>query len=471
MTLRIFLSTTMAVAAAAIIGARQPAPQPPQQPTAQQPPTQPPPQEPRQPTELQLVITGGGGAPPRYAVPDFLALSSDRETVEAAKVIADVLFRDLEFEREFYLIPRDTYRSVPSATAIDAPPFERWLELGTEGLVLGSVQRSGAGGLQVRVRLYNVRTRQSVLAREYGGTAANPRQYAHTIADEIHQHQRGLRGVARTKLTFSSDRDGERVRGPIEDRTIQEIYIADYDGANQRRVTVNRTLNITPVWSPDGRAIAYTSYRRGFPDVFVSYIYEGRLERPANGTDRIHNFLPAWSPDGKRVAFTSNRDGNAEIYAANADGSGIRRLTNHPAIDSTPTWSPTGQQLAFTSDRSGSPAIYIVGADGLGLRRVTTESYCDRATWSVAPFNEIAYTCRAGGGYDIKVFDVGTGVVRQITFGEGSNESPAFAPNGRHLAFTSTRAGRTHIFTIARDGRDLRQITHAGNNRFPSWSQ
>jgi TolB protein len=457
MKLRIVLSTAAACGAAVAL-------------LAQQQPPQPAP-APQQPSEVQLVISGPTGGPPKYAVPEFLALSSDRETVEAARTIAEVLFRDLEFEREFYLIPRDTYRSIPAPPSIDTPPFDRWIELGADALVLGSVQRSGTGGLQVRIKLYNMRTRQPVLAREYSGTAANPRQYAHTMADEIHQQQRALRGIARTRLAFSSDRDGERLGGPIENRSIQEIYIADYDGANQRRVTVNRTLNITPVWSPDGRAIAYTSYRRGFPDVFVSFIYQGKLERPANGTDRIHNFLPAWSPDGTRLAYTSNRDGNAEIYVSNADGNGLRRLTNHPAIDSTPTWSPTGQQVAFTSDRSGSPQIYIVGVDGAGLRRITSESYCDRATWSVAPFNEIAYTCRSGGGYDIRVYDVATGVARQITFGEGSNESPAFAPNGRHLAFTSTRNGKTQIFTIARDGRDLRQITNAGNNRFPSWSQ
>jgi TolB protein len=433
-------------------------------------PQTPPPQPPRQPTEVQLVIGGEPGTPPKYAVPDFLALSSDAETVEAARTIGEVLFEDLRFEREFYLIPRDTYRSVPAPRSIDDPPFDQWRELGADAVVVGSVQRASTG-LTVRFRLFNVRTRQSVLSKEYSGSPANPRQYAHTISDEIHQQQRGLRGVARTKLTFSSDRDGERVAGPVDDRAIQEIYIGDYDGANQRRITVNRTLNITPIWSPNGRAIAYTSYRNGFPDVFVSFIYEGRLERPAAGTDRIHNFLPAWSPDGTRLAFTSNRDGNSEIYVMNADGSGVRRLTNHPSIDVAPTFSPTGQQLAFTSDRSGSPQIYMIGVDGLGLRRITSESYCDRPTWSVPPHNEIAYTCRSGGGYDIKVYDVATGVSRQITFGEGSNESPVFAPNGRHLAFTSTRAGRTQVFTVGRDGRGLRQVTRAGNNRFPHWSQ
>ena len=53
----------------------------------------------------------------------------------------------------------------------------------------------------------------------------------------------------------------------------------------------------------------------------------------------------------------------------NRDGSGLRRLTDNQAIDSTPTWSPTGTQVAFTSDRTGSPQIYVIGSDGTGLRR------------------------------------------------------------------------------------------------------
>jgi TolB protein len=287
------------------------------------------------------------------------------------------------------------------------------------------------------------------------------------MADEIHQQQRALRGVARTKLTFSSDRDRERVTNTVEKRDVKEVYIADYDGANQRRITVNRALNITPTWAPDGRSIAYTSYARGFPTLFISFIYEGRREEPTKGSTQ--NWLPAWSADGTKIAFTSNRDGNSELYVMNRDGSGMRRLTNHPAIDTTPTWSPTGVQLAFTSDRSGSPAIYVVGSDGLNLRRISQDSYCDRPTWSPAPYNELAFVCGTGR-YDIKIFDFATGEIRQITFGEGSNESPAYSSNGRHLAFTSTRAGKTQVFTVARDGKGVRQVTKVGSNFTPDWS-
>ena len=447
------------VAGAAALGAHQAPP-----PAAQQAqPTQ-------QPSEFELTISGEPGTPPHFAVPDFAAPSSDAELEAAARTIGRVLWEDLDFEREFDLIPRDTYASVPPARSFTEVPLDRWRELGADGVVIGFLQRS-AGGVTVQVRLFNVRRGQSVFAKEYSGSLGNPRLYAHTIADEIHLQQRGLRGVARTRLTFSSDRDGEMVKGPTGPRAGKEIYIADYDGANQRRVTVTRSLSIFPVWSADGRALAYTSYRRGFPDVYVSHIYQGTLEAPARGDERNHNWLASWSPDGSRMAFTSNRDGNPELYVMNKDGSGLRRLTNHPAIDSTPTWSPAGNEIAFTSDRSGAPQIYVVSADGGSPRRVTFESYADRPTWAPAPYNEIAFAARTGPGYDIKVYDVASGAQRQITFGEGSNESPAYAPNGRHVAFTSTRRGRSHVYVIGRDGRGLRQLTTAGNNYTPDWSR
>jgi TolB protein len=258
--------------------------------------------------------------------------------------------------------------------------------------------------------------------------------------------------------------------GTVENRTVKEVYIADYDGESQRQVTTNRSLNINSVWSNDGRSIAYTSYRRGAPNIFIANIYEGTSLELTKGSDQ--SWTPAWSPDGTRIAFSSTRDGNPEIYVANRDGTNVRRLTNHQANDITPTWSPSGTQIAFTSNRRGEPQIWVMGAaDGLGLTQLTSESYADRPTWSPGPANEIAYAARTGPGQDIRMIDVATRQVRQLTFGEGTNESPTFAPNGRHLAFSSTRSGKTQIFTIARDGKDLRQITRTGNNYQPDWSK
>ncbi len=408
--------------------------------------------------------------PPKYAVPDFIALSPDPEVQAAAKVLGQVLWDDLNFEREFYMIPRDTYASIPAAKSIDAVPFDRWKELGADAVISGTVSKDGAN-LKIQVKLFGVQAQQSAFSREYSGPAGNPRAFAHTMADEIHKQQRGLDGVARTKLTFSSDRDKEKISGTVENRDVKEVYISDYDGENQRRITVNRVLNITPKWSPDGRSIAYTSYARGFPTIFISLIYEGRRIEPS--TPGTQNWLPVWSPDGTKIVFTSNRDGNPELYVMNRDGSNVHRLTNNPAIDTTPTWSPIGNQIAFTSDRSGSPAIYMMGADGLEPPpNLDGNLLRSRDVELVVRVQRDRLRLPDRGGYDIKVYDLASGEIRQITNGEGSNESPAFAPNGRHIAFTSTRAGgRTQVFVISRDGKDVRQITRAGNNYTPDWSR
>ena len=329
--------------------------------TAQQPPTQQtPPAGTQQPSDVKVIIDGPPGLPPRIAVTDFLALTNDAETVAAAKTIGQVLWDDLNFEREFYMVGRDTYKTIPMHSSLDEIPLDQWKQL-VDGLLVGSVRKT-ASGVTVQFRLINVNSGQSAMAKEYSGSpvsiqAAASRQYAHTIADEVHLQQRGLVGVARTKLAFTSDRDGDRVKGPVDLRGVSNLYIADYDGARQTRVTISRALDISPVWSPDTRSIAFSSWRTGYQDLYVIYPFGGPpIQNPTRGTADKQSYLPAWSPDGSRLAFTSSRDGNPEIYVMNRDGGGVQRITNHPAIDSTPTWAPTGTADRLHLGSVGKPA-------------------------------------------------------------------------------------------------------------------
>jgi TolB protein len=408
----------------------------------------------RKERERRITLNHPSGGAPRLALAPFTAEGGLPDLDRLSSVLGDVLRADLEFEDVFDVRPSET--AVGGGTAPHA-----------DGLVSGRL-RLEDGMLHLEIRVLEATSRQLAFGREYVGTEQASRLMAHVAANDVLRDLAGIQGLAHSRFAFVSDRSGSFNEPTGSRRRVKEIFVSDYDGAADARVTTDGDLDMTPNWSPDRRAIAYTSYRLGYQDIFVTHIDGHRQDTPTRG--RGKNWLPAWSPDGMRIAFTSNRDGNEDIYVMNTDGSGLRRLTTHWAIDTSPAWSPTGTQIAFTSNRSGSPQIWVMDADGSNQRELTSEKYCDRPTWSPGPVNEIAYVSRTRTGFDIEVIDPSTGTVRQLTFGP-QNESPAFSPNGRHIAFTSTRSGTQQIWTMTRTGTDLRQVTHVGNNSMVAWSR
>lgn len=425
------------------------------------------------------------GRPVRIAVPDFTVASPTPETAAptmaptmapeepdreapaaaepgaetAAATLSEVLWNDIAYAGVYRLLPKRFYRIAEEGSPDGVLDYYQWESVGADILVRGNA-RIEAGRLVVEVRLHAVRARESVFARRYTAGADAARSLAHRIADDLLLQAGGYLGVARTRIAFATTRRQQRSK---------EIYLMDYDGFGQRPVTANGSLNITPTWSPDGRALSYISYREGAPALYLAFLYQGRGEKLVGDHQ---SFTPAWSPDGEWIAFTSNRDGQSEIYLAAVDGSELRRLTDHQAIDIAPTWSPNGRTLAFTSDRTGAPQIYTMDRDGLNLRRVSFEgSYNDSPAWSPSrQRSELAYASRIERGpFDIVVHDFSTRQTRQLTTGRGSNESPSWAPNGLHLVFTSNRTGSEQIFAMNADGSNLRRLTEEGANTMPRW--
>jgi TolB protein len=407
------------------------------------------------------VVIGSPGA--RFAVPDCVSRPGDEAGRQACQQLTQVLRADLKFDGFFSFIPETLMGALPKLDP-ENPNYDDWRSVGANFLAATRAQVAG-GELVVELRVYAVDSRQVALSKRYSGRADNPRTFAHQASDEIVGTIAQQRGVARTKIAFASDRDATK------EKRAKELYIMDYDGHNPRRVTVNQSLNILPNWNPDGRSLAYVSYRQGVPDIFTAWIYDGRSARLNTGGQ---SFAPAFSPDGKRIAYASSRSGNMEIWIANADGTGAHKITSSPASDTAPTWSPTGNEIAFTSDRSSTPQIYVMDSEGLNVRRLTTVgSWNDAASWNPSrEVSEIAYTARLeAGGFDIAIVDLAAGrPVRQITSGRGSCEYPSWAPSGRHLVF-SCRRGSTWQITIAdREGRSFNVLGGGpGNNVQPDW--
>jgi TolB protein len=417
--------------------------------------------------DIYKFIIGGTGAT-KVAIAPCSATGEPLRT--SCGVVREVLKADLDFEG-FQLTPESLMRSLPLVDP-RTPNYLDWKSVGANILVTLEVTQTGTE-FAIEARTFSVDGSSSIMSKRYAGRVdpLNPntfRAFAHQAADDI-LSLASIQGVTRTRLVFVSDRD-------YTDKRRKELYISDYDGFNVRQVTVNRQLSILPAWTPGGRGIVYTSYRNGDPQIYLSWIFEGRsIPNVTNERPGTQAFAAVVSPDGKKIAYSSNRAGNFDIWVANIDGTDAHNLTGTPAQDTAPCWSPSGLEIAFTSGRSGSPQLWVMDNEGLNLRRLSTVgNYNDACAWNPSrEFAEIAYSSRLeDGGFEIAVVDLATGQVRQLTTGRGSCEYPAWAPNGRHLVFACNRGGTWQLAQTDRMGAKLRSIAVGpGNSQAPDWSQ
>jgi len=322
--------------------------------------------------------------------------------------------------------------------------------------VEGEVSPGPGGTYLFHGRAIDAGTAETALDRTYPFTQMLLRQTMHRFVDDVLEALTGERGIAETKMAY--------VR---QDGRVKEIWIMDYDGENRRQVTHDHSLALSPVWGPWGTELAFTTFRRGNPDL---YLYD--LTRNASypfSTRPGLNTAPAYSPDGKWIACTLSRDGNAEIYLISRDAQTARRLTRNSVIDTSPSFSPTGREIAFTSNRTGSPQVFVMDVEGLNQRLLTTEgSYNDSPQWSPKG-DKVCYAARHDGIFDVIVMEANGSNPIQITQNAGHNENPHWSPDGRKIVFSSTRQGKRQIYMMNADGSDVVRLTNEADCFNPSW--
>jgi Tol biopolymer transport system component len=159
------------------------------------------------------------------------------------------------------------------------------------------------------------------------------------------------------------------------------VYVINADGSGLRAVADGQQAT----WSPDSGRLVFKSCDGGSCGLFITNADgSGRRQITTNGNDSS----PDWSPDGSKIAFGSNRDGNWEIYTVKPDGSNVVRLTDSRTSDGIPVWSPDGLRIVFRSDRSGAWAVYTMNADGSSVTKVAdaqvqlTRWDYERLSWS-----------------------------------------------------------------------------------------
>lgn len=357
------------------------------------------------------------------------------------------LTSDLLYSRVFSIIPLSMSSSRDPQTLN---------QQGIQALVHMEASRDGAL-YAIEVRLIDTSTGSTLIGKRYkGGDDALP-ALAHKLANDLVQFFNGQPGIFDSRVAFVSDRTGSK-----------EVWIMDYDGANQRQITNERALTLTPDFSPDGQLLVYTSFRRDKSDLYL--ISKRGGERRLLNTGVNLNTSPAFSPDGRRIAFVGAVRGNPDIYVMDVDGSNVQRLTTSASIESTPSWSPNGREIAFTSSRAGSPQIYVMDAEGTNVRRISFDgNWNDDAVWS--PDGQyLAFTSLVRGSYQIRIVDLTNGESR-ILAGLGSNEQPTWSPDGQAVLFMSNRSGTWQIYRIRLDEREPVQLTFDGNNMSPAWSR
>lgn len=367
---------------------------------------------------------------------------------EAAKEMEAVLEQDLRFSGLFRVARPGAPIRGDSLVAFSI-----------EGTVEGAGPGKDGAAPMAAFRLLTHPQRQMLLEKRYRPKAVQRRASAHHFANQVVEYLTGEPGIALTRICFSRGRGDRR-----------DLYVVDYDGANLLRLTANRTLNLRPAWSPDGAKVAFTSYDHGQQGIYLLETATGKVNRVIAGEGL--NLGADFHPSGKQMAVSLSRSGDPEIYRIDLAGKILRRLTVSPAIEVSADFAPSGLDVLFTSDRTGSPQIYVMDAEGAGRRRLTFEgNYNDSAEWSPKG-DRIIYATREANFTQLVMIQA-TGENRQVLTDAGwrNCEDPSWAPNGRHVVFTSDRAGVSKLWVLDTFDLTARQLTRGNEPDITSaWS-
>jgi TolB protein len=401
-----------------------------------------------------ISISGANFTPVPLAVAAPLADAAARE--DALKIDEALLF-DLTACGLFKMLDRKSFLADPKEGFEAAGiKFGRWTDVGADTLVKVKVSRDG-GQVKAELRMFTVATAREELKAAEARPPAEVRRIAHAFADAIYQSFTREPGGFQSRIAFVK-----------KSASGKDIWMADWDGHNAFPVTQGG-LNILPGIAPDSGGVAFTTYRRGHPELFAQraggaaalLVSAGQM---ATGVQ--------YSPDGKQIAYSVANGEASQIWVAAADGSGARQVTDTPyAINTSPSWSPDGKRLAFVSNRGGSPQLYVMGAGGGDARRLTFQgTYNQTPDWS--PRGDlIAFTARdERNAFDLFTVAVDTGKIARLTQDSGNNEEPSFSPSGRMIVFTSTRRGAPELFVMTADGQNQLPLAMERGSYFtPDW--
>jgi Tol biopolymer transport system component len=224
-----------------------------------------------------------------------------------------------------------------------------------------------------------------------------------------------------------------------------------------------------PVWSPDSSRIAFEGYS--------TQVQSGSSVHIIDLTGRNVSLLAAngrlggWSPDGKQLVYAGSGDAGSGILMMNGDGSGQARLL-YGASAYGLVWSPDGRRIAFSIAGYSQNRVYVGDANSPTILHTAADSSLDgRQVWSPDGGRIVFATRRRDDNLDIYSMDIGTGDQSRLTDDPAGDDFPAWSPDGRHIAFQSSRDGHPAIYVMDADGANqTRLMAEQGSDTAPVWS-
>ena len=250
-------------------------------------------------------------------------------------------------------------------------------------------------------------------------------------------------------------------------KNICAIYSINNDGSGLKKLTSDMVDIVNPQWSPDGTKIIF----EGYPNIYLMNADGSDL---INLTRKAEGRHPDWSPDGKQIVFNSLRSGKNEIYTINADGTGIKRLTNNTREDINPQWSPNGSWIVYETTKNLSTGgwyseLCVMNSDGTELKELIVGV---SPHWS-PDGKYIAFSGSVDSEDDIFLIKPdGTGL-KNLSNNNADEFDFSWSPDSNLIAFVTNRDYNAEIYLLCVDCEDNQQINITNsdtNDQKPSWS-
>ena len=396
---------------------------------------------------LTIEISGGGAQQIPIAIVPFGGKNNQEN-------LSSIIGADLRRSGLFRVLETGGVASQP--TDISQIKYAEWAALQAQAMAVGTVESLPGNRLKVSFKLADVLKQTQLAGMEYNITPNQLRLTAHKIADVIYQKLTGEAPMFASRIAYITKAKGRYA-----------LQVADADGENPQTVVSSNEPIISPAWSPDGTKLAYVSFEKKKPIVFVQSLMTGQRLTLANF--KGNNSAPAWSPDGSKLAIVLTYGANSQVYTINSDGTGLKLVTKSNSIDTEPNWSPDGKWVYFSSDRGGRPQIYKVSSIGGEPQRVTFDGAFNLSPRFSPDGKSLAMIRNDGGKFRVALQDIASGQVQVLSDGP-QDESPSFAPNGRVILYATRIGGKGALAAVSSDGRVKQRLSETGGDiREPAW--